>query len=187
MSHYRQAAYAVIVAALGYGIYASTDAGGPVYADPSGWTISRRLDDAGHDRVYLDVEVTKLRSCDLESGRGPVWVDFSDPDDLGVPPPSPFFRPDGTQAGKTIGKAGDRYWMRGYSALVPAKMKDGDGTWSIRVPCQLWTLGDDGKRRWGRKITTSFGPLPLPKRGSTLTQVGKIEGVEIPLYDERDR
>ncbi|SMC32349.1 hypothetical protein SAMN06297251_10120 [Fulvimarina manganoxydans] len=178
--HISPVSYLVAAGALIAGIVvAQTPA--QVYADPAGYTVSRLVDESGHDRVVVDVDVLKLLSCDLESGRGPVWVDFSDPDDVGVPPPSPFFRPDGTQAGKTMGAAGDTIPIRGYYALVPSKLADGDGSWTVRVPCQLWTLDDAGNRVWGRKVVASFGPLPLPPPGAVATD----RGLGIPLGDLR--
>lgn len=198
------ALYAVAIAALAIGIY-DADSLDPVYAAPSGFTIERRLDDDGNDRVYLDVVGTKLRSCDLESGNGPMWVEFNDPDDAGVPPVSPLFRPDQTRAGKTMADAGETFSLRGYSAMVPRKFsaieadkarvrikdpiweaRDRDGSWTINVPCQLWTLDDAGNRIWGRKVVAKFGPLPLPRKGARIVDTSRGLKNQTPLFKAKE-
>ncbi|KQQ90979.1 hypothetical protein [Aureimonas sp. Leaf324] len=132
--------------------------------------MDRRRDADGIDRVYVTATVHKLLDCDLESGDGPPWVDFFDKDDASNPPPSALYRPDGFPAGNTMGNAGEKIPMKGYSAIVPNKMRSSDGYIVISVPCQLWTQGKDGKRQWGRKVVSTWGPVPVPMPGKTSSQ-----------------
>lgn len=73
-------------------------------------------------------------------------------------------------AGNTMGNAGEKIPMKGYSAIVPNKMRSTDGYLVISVPCQLWTQGEDGKRKWGRKVVGQWGPVLVPMSGKTVMQ-----------------
>jgi hypothetical protein len=156
----------VAIGAIVYGVLDATHPD-PVYGPVENYTISRRPDADGNDRIWITAAVHKLANCDLESGDGPPWVDFYDDDDGGIPPPSAFYRPDGMPTGNTLGNAGARVIMRGYSAIVPNKMKDSGGTFIVRVPCQLWAPKGE-EREWGRKVVGTWGPAPVPRPGQVV-------------------
>lgn len=69
--------------------------------------------------------------------------------------------------GNTLGNAGQRIVIRGYSAIVPNKMKGSAGRFIVRVPCQLWTE-KDGQKEWGRKVVGQWGPAPVPMPGQVV-------------------
>ena len=178
--------YAVAAVAVGVAFYRSTPIDDGVYAPPADYRFWRSYDAEGRERVYMNVNVIKAKNCDLEGGSGPVWAEFFDPKNVGVLPNSPVYDENGNQPDKTIGKAGDHYELKGWSAKVPPKAREGDGWWVIYVPCQIWTTNADGEKDWGRKVYAKFGPLPLPKRGHTIIEADGKPGDLIPLYDERD-
>lgn len=72
-----------------------------------------------------------------------------------------------------------------YVLTVPAGMAERVGTLVVRLPCRLWSMGEDGKRVWGRRIVASWGAAPVPPLpGMTLTDPG-LPGVT--LYCEEAR
>lgn len=144
-----------------------------VYAPASDYVVSRAAGPDGQDRVRVTASVTKLLDCELERGDGPPWVDFYDSHG-DVPPPSAFYRPDGSVAGRTLHGAGESYTLSGYSAVVPYRLRGLEGTFTIRVPCQLYTTGEDGERVYGRRVVADFGPFTVPPPGSTVSSTAGV-------------
>ncbi|GGE00387.1 hypothetical protein GCM10011390_18990 [Aureimonas endophytica] len=156
-------------AIVGVGVWqASRDP--QVYSAPSDYRVERRIID-GNERVVVYAAVTKLLDCDLDRGDGPLWIEFENEGE-DVPPISAFYRPDGTQSGSNAIRGGQSMVLDGYSATIPNRMRGFGGTFTVMIPCQLWTDGPGGTRQWGRNVLATWGPIAVPPPGMSVTSVG---------------
>ncbi|WP_062234685.1 hypothetical protein [Aureimonas sp. N4] len=169
MSPFAKFTIATVAAIVGTGVYvASVEP--VIYEEPLDYIVERTV--VGEtERVVVTAPVRKLRDCDLDRGDGPLWVEFYD-GKTSVPPISAFFKPDGTQAGRNVLRKGEAMVLDGYSATIPHRMHGFGGTFVVMVPCETWTVAEDGERVWGRKVTAEWGPLPVPPPGMTAESTG---------------
>jgi hypothetical protein len=167
-----------IVLSLGILAFAFHDAAAPadVYTKPDSYTLERRIDADGFDRVFITATATKLLNCEVQSGNGGQWVDFFDEEQGSILPTSMLYRPDGFPANSTKIEAGQKLDVRGYSTIVPNMLKDRSGTFISNIPCQRWEKDPEtGKKVFGEVVIAQLGPFPIPQPGKSIVQAAGVK------------
>ncbi|GGD87837.1 hypothetical protein GCM10011390_03230 [Aureimonas endophytica] len=58
-------------------------------------------------------------------------------------------------------------------------MRGFTGSFTLHVPCVLWTTDENGDRVYDREVVATWGPLPIPAPGSIAVGRGGLVSFEM--------